>query len=108
MFKKLAKQLKVERLANTKTQAMSLPIESFKDKAKLTFLKSLSKHALDLYERQTDINNFTKLALSDPENLSHNKLVKDLIDSGEVSDLLDEESYFELSDNKRFLEDLGL
>ena len=107
MFKKLAKQLKQERVQNSKFP-MTMPIESFSEKSKKIFLKSLSRHALNLYERKTDLNNFTKLALSDPENLSHEKLVQDLIDAGEIKDITDEQSYFELSENKRFLEDLGL
>ena len=107
MFKKLAKQLKSESLKSSAVP-MSLPVEKFKDKARCIFLKSMSKHALDLYERKTDINNFTKLVLSDPENVSHNELVKDLLADGEVVDLLSEESFFELSENKRFLDDLGL
>jgi len=97
MFKKLARQIKEDFSAGAATP-MSKPISPLKEQAKKSFLKNLSKHALKLYERKTDINNFTKLVLSDPENTSHNELV----------DKLFEESLFDLSENERFLKDLGL
>ena len=87
MFKKLAKQLKAENDANS-SFPMSSPMEAMQEQAKKTFLKRLSKHALNLYERKTDINNFTKLVLSD--------------------DPFSEDAIFNLSDNERFLRDLGL
>ena len=77
MFKRLAKQLKTERVENS-CFPMSSPVNSLKEQTKNTFLRSLSKHALNLYERKTDINNFTRLALSNPENTSHNKIVNEL------------------------------
>ena len=71
------------------------------------FLSKLSKHALKLYERQCDIKNFTKLALSDPQNTSHNDLVKDLLNDG-VIDPLDDSLIEELSKNDDLLSDLDL
>jgi len=104
MFKKLAKRLKSEYMEHSFVPSTS----PLKDDLKNPFLKSQSKHALSLYERENDINNFTKLVLSNPENESHNQLVKNLFDSGDIKDVMSEESLFELSENKRFLEDLGL
>lgn len=106
MFKKLAKQLKAENDASS-CFPMSSPMETLQEHAKKSFLKSLSKHALNLYERQTDINNFTKLALSDPENDSHNKIMDELFGKG-IIDPMSEESAFKLSHNEKFLKDLGL
>lgn len=107
MFKKLAKQLKA---ANDETSCfpMSSPINSFKEETKTTFLKGLSKHALNLYERKTDITNFTKLALSNPENTTHNKIVDDLFRKNGTIDPFSEDALFNLSENERFLKDLGL
>jgi hypothetical protein len=68
----------------------------------------LSRHALGLYERQSDINNFKKLVLSDPENQSHNEIVDNLFKKQGISNPFSDEALFELSENKRFLEDLGL
>jgi hypothetical protein len=107
MFKKLAKQLKSEYVGNS-CFPMSSPIKSLKEETKTSFLKTLSKHALNLYERKTDINNFTKLALSDPENTSHNDIVSKLFSKNNVVDPFSEESLFSVSENEKFLKDLGL
>lgn len=106
MFKRLAEQLNLKKVENS-SFPMSSPAQEFKEYAKKTFLKSMSKHALNLYERKTDINNFTKLVLSDPENTSHNKLVEELLASEDFVNPYDESALFELSENERFLEDLG-
>ncbi len=71
------------------------------------FLNSLSKHALKLYEKQTDIKNFTKLVLSDPENTSHNQMVENLFSKG-VRDPLENDKIAELAENSKLLKDLGL
>lgn len=102
MFKKLAQQLKAQATDNVPSMATS-PIKNT-DKS---LLKNLSCHALNLYERKTDIKNFTKLALSNPENKSHNKIMDELFTNKSVVDAFDDEKLFELSENKRFLEDLG-
>lgn len=107
MFKKLAKQLKAKDVENS-CFPMTSPFQSLGDKSKKSFLKSLSKHALDLYEKKTEINNFTKLVLSNPENTSHNKIVDELFSQEGIVNPLDEEALFDLSDNERFLKDLGL
>ena len=105
MFKRLAKQLKTERVENS-CFPMSSPVTSLKEQTKNSFLRSLSKHALNLYERKTDINNFTRLALSNPENTSHNLIVEELF--GKDGDPFAEDALFTLSENERFLKDLGL
>ena len=71
------------------------------------FMNKMSERALNLYEKQCDIKNFTKLALSDPENNSHNELVSKLLKE-DVLDPLSEEVIKELSDNEDLLRDLGL
>ena len=107
MFKKLAKQLKSANDENS-CFPMSSPVNSLKEEAKTAFLKGLSKHALNLYERKTDITNFTKLALSNPENTTHNKIVDDLFRSNGTVDPFSEDALFSLSENEKFLKDLGL
>ena len=104
MFKKLVKQLKSEYMTKD-FSPMSSPI---KDDVKSPFLDKMSKHALNLYERKSDINNFTKLVLSNPENKSHNKIVEDLFSSTNTQNPFSDEALLELSENSRFLEDLGL
>lgn len=67
----------------------------------------MSKKAVELYERQTEINNFSKLVLSNPENKSHNKMVERLFNEG-VADPFVDEKLADLADNQKFLRDLGL
>lgn len=107
MFKKLAKQLKASNDENACFLATS-PINSLKEETKASFLKGMSKHALNLYERKTDISNFTKLALSNPENNSHNEIVDELFGKEGVIDPFSENALFSLTDNERFLKDLDL
>jgi hypothetical protein len=102
MFKKLAEKLKNNNLAKSFSPATS-PFDKDAES-----LKNLSRHALGLYERQSDINNFKKLVLSDPENQSHNEIVDNLFKNQGVPNPFSDEALFELSENKRFLEDLGL
>lgn len=107
MFKKLAKQLKAQN-EESFCFPMSSPLKSLQDETKNSFLKGLSRHALNLYERKTDIKNFTRLALSDSENTTHNKIVDELFNEEGVVDPFDDDKLFNLSDNERFLKDLGL
>lgn len=71
------------------------------------FSKMISKRALKLYERQCDINRFSKLVLSDPENLSHEEMVQDLLNSG-VTDYTAEDEIELLTSNERLMKDLGI
>lgn len=107
MFKKLAKQLKTQNDEKSYSP-MSSPVSSLREETKNSFLKRWSFHALNLYERKTDINNFTRLVLSNPENKSHNKIVDQLFGEEGVIDPFEEDKLFALSENERFLKDLGL
>ena len=62
----------------------------------------------DVNLKKTDVKNFTKLALSDPENSSHNQIMDKLFRYGDVIDPFEESKLFDLSDNEHFLRDLGL
>ena len=59
-------------------------------------------------ERRDDIAKFTKLAISDIENESHNKLVEDLFSNGNVTDLFEDDVISSLATNQELLNDLGL
>ncbi len=105
MFKKLAQKLNLHK---TKVSNPTInPIDVDFDGRKSVFLDKLTKTAVNMYERKCDIKNFTKLALSDPENDSHNKIMNELFSDG-VIDTTDDEKLLQLSDNTRFLKDLGL
>ncbi len=105
MFKKLAQKLAQEREKQYSIATNPLEVD-FEDRKKL-FLNKMTHSALDLYERKCDINNFSKLVLSDPENDSHNRIMDELFASG-VKDPFGDDKLMKLSDNKRFLRDLGL
>ncbi len=105
MFKKLAQRLSEERKLRA-SNAIN-PIDSDFDNRKNLFLNKLSREALNIYERSHDIKNFSKLVLSDPENTSHNEIVDQLFSDG-IIDPLEDEKLMQLSDNRRFLRDLGL
>jgi len=67
----------------------------------------ISKTAVDMYQRELDIKNFTKLATSDQENTSHNDLVEKLFAKG-VVDVFEDNIIASLSQNKSLLQDLNL
>ena len=105
MFKKLAQKLSKERkkYSNVATNPLDVDFEGKKS----VFLDKLTKTAVNIYERNCDVKNFSKLVLSAPENDSHNRIMDELFSKG-VVDASDDEKLLELSDNTRFLRDLGL
>lgn len=105
MFKKLAQRLSTKKSKHLSTTIN--PIDVDFDHRKNVFLDKLTQNAVKLYERECDIKNFSKLVLSDPENKSHEKIMDELFSNG-IVDLTEDEKLAELSDNKRFLRDLGL
>ena len=82
--------------------------DDIKNQAKKSFLNKLTDNALNLFVKHSDIKKFTKLVLSDPENLEHEKLVNDMIESGKISDVMSDKSVLDLTDNESFMKDLGL
>lgn len=105
MFKKLAQKLNLEKKKHSSAAINPLDVDF--EGRKSVFLDKLTRTAVNMYERKCDIKNFTKLALSDPENDSHNKIMDELFAKG-VIDPSEDEKLQELSDNTRFLKDLGL
>lgn len=105
MFKKLAQKLSLEQEKHNSVATNPLSVDF--DDRRSVFLNKLTKTAVNLYERNCDIRNFTKLALSNPENQSHNEIMDELFSQG-VIDPSDDEKLMELSNNSRFLRDLGL
>lgn len=106
MFKKLAKKLKNDNYKLT-DKKVSVPFaEQFLTQKNIFFTK-LSKQAVEMYERKSDINKFSQLVLSNPENTSHNELMNDLFENG-VVDPFEDFKLAQLADNEKFLKDLGL
>ncbi len=106
MFKKLAQRLK-DYNNRTNTAPVTLPFGDSFATSKNEYLKNMSKKAVELYEKQTDIHNFSKLVLSNPENKTHNDMVKKLFEDG-VADPFVDEKLADLANNRKFLRDLGL
>lgn len=106
LFKKLSEKLSTKN-KKVSNQGMIKPIDIDFDMPKNEFLDNMTKRAVKLYEKKCDINNFSKLVLSDPENVSHNELVDELFQKG-IIDPLEDEKLEKLADNSRFLRDLGL
>ena len=105
MFKKLVQKLSLERQKHNSVATNPLSVDF--DNRKSIFLDKLTKTAVNMYERNCDIKNFSKLVLSNPENDSHNKIMDELFSRG-VVDPSDDERLLELSENSKFLRDLGL
>lgn len=105
MFKKLAQKLNLAKQKQSGTVINPLDVD-FEGRQSI-FLDKLTKTAVNMYERKCDVKNFSKLVLSDPENKSHEKIMDELFSRG-VVDPTDDEKLMELSDNRRFLKDLGL
>lgn len=76
------------------------------DKNLLIDETAISNEAIDLYQKEQDIKQFNALAMSDPEDLSHEEIISNLFSKG-VSDPLSDEAMEELSNNQKLLEDLS-
>ncbi len=68
---------------------------------------AISDEAVNLYQKDQDIKKFNSLAMSDPQDLSHEDIVSALFNKG-VSDVLSEETVKELSNNEKLLKDLNV
>ncbi len=100
MLKKIVGQLNLKSLQKYDGFVTS-PLDEAKQTECKNLLKSLSERALNLYQKRTDIKKFTKLALSNPDDFSHNELVKE-------KELDEYDLLFDLANNEEFLKDLGL
>lgn len=88
------------------TNPISNPYKDI-DRSLLIDETAISSEAVNLYEREQDIKQFNSLAMSNPEDLSHEEIISNLFNNG-VSDPLAEEATASLSSNERLWEDLGL
>jgi|GEM_PF-714546 len=107
MFRKLAQKLSTEKKKRITKGAMINPMDVDFDSKTSVFLNKLTKHAVNLYEKKCDVKNFSKLVLSDIHNNSGNDIMNELFAKG-VIDPFEDEKLADLSNNSRFLRDLGL
>ncbi|HNW25794.1 MAG TPA: hypothetical protein PLG15_06695 [Candidatus Gastranaerophilaceae bacterium] len=75
------------------------------DKGFLIDETAISNEAVSMYEKEQDIRTFTKLAMSDPNDFSHDAIISKLF-AGGVEDPLSDEAMEKLSSNERLLKDL--
>lgn len=106
MFRKIVSKLNNQKKQKA-VQGMINPISANFEPAKNDFLDGLSKRAVEMFEKQCDIKNFSKLALSDMDNISHNEIMQEMVNKG-VVDPFEDEKLAELANNEKFLKDLGL
>lgn len=77
------------------------------DKNLLIDETAISNEAINLYQRDQDISNFSKLAMSDPQDLSHEEIIANLFDKG-VNDPFSDQALQEVAGSQRLLDDLSL
>ena len=102
MLKKIAQQFKLKGKHFQSYNNATNPTED------MNVLKILSKRVINLYERSSDINKFTKLALSDSEDKSHEQIVENILKEENLPNDLFDNNLDELIENQKFIDDLGL
>lgn len=107
MIKNLVKKLKAMN-GSSSCESKTFSAKNVTDPINIKSLKGLTKQALNLYTRKNDIKNFTKLALSNPEDKSHNDIITKLFNNKSITDALDNNNIKSLSENQRLFEDLGI
>lgn len=87
--------------ANAQKTAYSNTLNPYVDKSEI------SADAIELFQRDCDINKFNKIAMSDPEDFSHLERVKDLF-AGGVVDVYEDDVLSSLVTNSKLWDDLEL
>jgi len=77
------------------------------DRSMLIDQSDISSEALKFFERDSDIKKFTKLAVSDPEDMSHNDLVSRLREKG-IVDPYEDDILSSLVTNSKLWNDLEM
>ena len=67
----------------------------------------ISANAIELFERDCDINKFNKIAMSNPEDFSHLERMQELFDDG-VIDAFEDDVLSKLVTNSKLWDDLEL
>ena len=76
------------------------------DKNLLIDETAISDEAVNLYQKEQDVQKFTNLMMSDPNDMSHEDIIDSLFSKG-LSDPFSDETLQELAGNKNLLGDLG-
>lgn len=87
--------------ANSQKTAYGKTLHPYVDKSEI------SADAIELFQKDCDIKKFNKLAMSDPEDLSHLERMKDLF-AGGVVDVYEDDVLSKLVTNSKLWDDLEL
>ena len=68
---------------------------------------AISKEALNLYQKEQDVKKFNNLAMTDPNDTSHDEIIANLFNKG-FTDPFSDEALSSLVNNNKLLDDLGL
>lgn len=87
--------------ANTQKSAYGINNNPYVDKSEI------SANAIELFQRDCDINKFNKIAMSDAEDLSHLERMNELFSDG-IIDVFEDDVLSDLVTNSKLWDDLGL
>jgi len=87
--------------ANSNRQVYAKTLNPYVDKTEI------SSNAIELFQRDCDINKFNKIAMSDADDLSHLDRMKELFSKG-VIDVYEDDVLSELVNNSKLWDDLEL
>ena len=85
--------------ANSQRNAYATNNNPYVDKTEI------SANAIELFQRDCDINKFNKIAMSDPTDFSHLEMMKELFAEG-VVDVFEDDVLASLSSNQKLWDDL--
>ncbi len=88
------------------TNPISNPYKNY-DRSLLIDESAISQQAVNLYQKEQDIKQFTSLAMSNPEDLSHEEIISSLFQKG-VVDPFSDEAIEALTNNEKLLRDIAL
>lgn len=91
-------------IGSINTNSVTNPYKNL-DKNLLIDETAISSQAISLYQKDQDITKFNNLAMSNPEDLSHEQIVEGLFNKG-VTDIFSDEVLSKLSNNKQLLSDI--
>ena len=66
----------------------------------------ISQNAMQMFQRDLDIKKFTKIAASNPEDISHLDRMRELFENG-VVDAFEDDIFAELAGNSKLWDDLN-
>ena len=87
--------------ANAQKSAYSINSNPYVDKTEI------SANAIEMFQRDCDINKFNKIAMSDSEDFSHLERMQELFSEG-VIDVFEDDILSNLVTNSKLWDDLGL